>query len=193
MQPLSQITPLTIDFWAWVALVAFWLVGALFVRQTKFHESRIQRMLHVVPLYLGFNLIFSKRYSGPLDYRLYGNGILAWVGMLLTVTGVGFAMWARVTIGRYWSGIVTLKHNHRLIQNGPYKITRHPIYTGFIVGVFGTMLSAARVDALIGFAIITIALVFKLRREETLLNREFGDEYTQFKQHVPAAILPGVY
>jgi protein-S-isoprenylcysteine O-methyltransferase Ste14 len=180
------VTPLTFDYWAWFALCAVWLVAALFARPTKSSENVLGRLQHIVPMYAGFFLIFYHRDFGILDYRLYGNNAIAWLGTVLTFTGVAFSIWARVTLGRYWSGIITLKQGHRLITAGPYRLVRHPIYTGFIVGSFGSALTAARVDAGAGFAIIAISLVFKLRREEALMTREFGDEYLRFKQEVPA-------
>jgi len=183
---MGEVTPLLIDFWIWLVLIGFWLITALFVHKTKTREKWFGRMQHAVPLYVGFYLIFAKRQFGPMDYRLYENNAIAWLGVPLTLAGVFFAIWARATIGRWWSGFVTLKEGHKLIRTGPYKITRHPIYTGFSVAAFGSALSAARVDALIGVAIITISFLFKLRREETLLTGEFGDEYVRFKREVPA-------
>ncbi len=183
---VGEITPLLIDFWFWLALVFFWLIGALFVHKTRSRETRLQRVQHVAPMYLGFILIFVKRNSGLLDYRLYSNNSVAWFGTLLTLAGVLFAMWARVIIGRNWSGIVTLKQGHTLIREGPYQFTRHPIYTGFIAGAIGSALSAARIDAWIGVAIIIVAFFFKLRREESLMIGEFKEEYESYKRQVPA-------
>jgi len=169
-----------------MALCAIWLILALFARRTKVAEGWLLRLQHVVPLYFGFFLIFYHRDFGPLAYRLYSNDAVAILGTLLTFFGIAIAIWARITLGRYWSGNVMLKEGHRLITAGPYNFVRHPIYTGFIVGAFGTALSAARIDAFIGFAIITVSFLFKLRREEALLTSEFGEEFLRFKKQIPA-------
>lgn len=57
------------------------------------------------------------------------------------------AVWARVHLGRNWSGIVTVKEDHELIRTGPYGYVRHPIYTGLITGLIGT----GEVPALVPF------------------------------------------
>lgn len=190
---MFEITPLNICAWCWIALFVFWTIAAFFVYPTKIREGFLKSRQHVVPLYLGFYLIFDHRWWGPMHEKLYENESMRYLGALITVAGVAFAIWSRVTLGRYWSGNVTLKQGHRLIRSGPYRFARHPLYTGFVVGVIGSAISSAHIDGWIGAAIAIISLVFKLRREEKLLTGEFGDEYLQFKREVPAAILPGVY
>ena len=106
----------------------------------------------------------------------------------MTVLGLLFTVWGRIHLGRYWSGMVTLKEGHRLIRTGPYALVRHPLYTGFLRGGAGSALAARTVDAAIGFALLLAAYLVKLRREETLLTREFGDEYLRFKREVPALV-----
>jgi protein-S-isoprenylcysteine O-methyltransferase Ste14 len=110
------------------------------------------------------------------------------LGTVLTILGLCFTVWARVHLGRYWSGIITLKQGHRLIRTGPYQLTRHPIYTGLLAAVLGTAIAASTGDAFVGFVVFTAAYVVKARREEALLTREFGDEYTRFKQEVPTLV-----
>ena len=110
----------------------------------------------------------------------------------MTIGGILFAVWARWHLGRYWSGTITLKEGHKLIRTGPYRFARHPLYTGFLTAVLGSAVTAARVDGFIGFALVLISIVIKMRREEALTTREFGDEYRRFKEQVPA-LLPLIY
>jgi protein-S-isoprenylcysteine O-methyltransferase Ste14 len=49
-----------------------------------------------------------------------------------------FSVWARVHIGRNWSGVVTIKEGHELVDTGPYALVRHPIYTGLLVAFIGS-------------------------------------------------------
>jgi protein-S-isoprenylcysteine O-methyltransferase Ste14 len=55
--------------------------------------------------------------------------------------GLGFAVWARVHLGKYWSGNVTIKVEHKLIRTGPYRWVRNPIYTGIIIAVIGSTIA----------------------------------------------------
>ena len=186
---MKFVTPLTISAWLWIAWFVYWNIVAFFVARTKQTESRLQRMKHVLPLAVGFFLVFHHDYF--VYGRLYESAAVKIAGAILTAAGLMFAVWARVHLGRYWSGYVTLKEGHRLIRTGPYGLTRHPIYTGFLAGMLGSALAAGTVDALIGFVVVLVAIVFKLRREEALLTREFGDEYVRFRREVPA-LVPGV-
>jgi protein-S-isoprenylcysteine O-methyltransferase Ste14 len=150
----------------------------------------IIRLQHLVPLAVGFLLIFQFR---EIVYgRFYRISALEYIGVAVTVGGLLFAVWGRVHLGRYWSGIITLKEGHKLVHSGPYQYVRHPIYTGLLSAVFGSALTASTVEAFIGFAIMLVSYIVKIHREEKVLSREFGDEYLIFKKEVPA-LIPFIY
>ena len=176
---------------AWVVWSAYWFIVALSVNASKSSEGWLLRMQHLVPLAVGFLLIFHGGH--PFIYgRLHHANWLSLVGLALTVLGLLFSVWGRLHLGKYWSGIITLKEGHELIRSGPYRLVRHPLYTGFLLAVLGSALTAGTGDALAGFLLIFIAYLIKVRREEAVLSREFGDQYVRFKQEV-AALCPFVY
>ena len=72
---------------------------------------------------------------------------------------------------------MTVKQDHRLIRRGPYAIVRHPIYSGFLLGLLGTALALA-----------SIGWRMKSRREEAFMTAEFGAEYTRYQREVKALI-----
>ena len=183
-----------INGWLWIAWAISWIVSALFTNRTRWSESRFSRLAYSIPFGFGFYLIFhSHRPEQSLIFnRLWESSATSWVGNALTVAGFTFAWWARLHLGRYWSGTITLKEGHRLIRTGPYRLARHPIYTGFLSAVLGSAIVAPRGDALIGFVLIVIAILMKMRREEALMTQEFPDEYRQFQNEVPA-LIPFVY
>jgi protein-S-isoprenylcysteine O-methyltransferase Ste14 len=183
---VGRIAPLLIDAWLWIALLAYWQVSSYFTHENRQRETWLRRLEYAIPLYLGGALVFVKRTYGPLDYPLYGSNSVRWLGTFIAAAGLVFAVWARITIGRYWDGFVALKHDHRIICTGPYAIVRHPIYTGYIVGLLGSAISAARVDAFAGVAILTISFVVKYRREERVMTKEFGETYTRYLRQTPA-------
>jgi protein-S-isoprenylcysteine O-methyltransferase Ste14 len=102
--------------------------------------------------------------------------------------GLGFAAWARVLIGRFWSGAVTLKADHALIRGGPYAWTRHPIYSGLLLALTGTALARDSLGGFLGLALLFAGLVVKLRQEERLLLEHFGPAYETYRAEVPALI-----
>jgi len=110
------------------------------------------------------------------------------VGLAITVIGLGFAVWARLHIGRNWDALVALKENHQLVRTGPYAIVRHPIYSGFISATLGTAIAQGDVGGLISTALIAIAWGYKSRVEEAFMIEAFGAEYEQYRREVKALI-----
>jgi protein-S-isoprenylcysteine O-methyltransferase Ste14 len=99
---------------------------------------------------------------------------LAWTMAALTLAGFAFCWWARLTLGRLWSGSVERKEGHHVIDTGPYALVRHPIYTGLILSGFATAIARGGVAPLIGAALLTLAWWLKARLEEGLLRQELG-------------------
>jgi protein-S-isoprenylcysteine O-methyltransferase Ste14 len=114
--------------------------------------------------------------------------VVQWVGEIVTLCGLSFAVLARIHLGRYWSGRITLKKGHKLIRSGPYRHVRHPIYAGFLAGLLGSCLTAGTLIGSIGFMTVLGAYFVKIVREEKTLTDAFGDEYLRFKNEVPALI-----
>jgi protein-S-isoprenylcysteine O-methyltransferase Ste14 len=112
-----------------------------------------------------------------------------WAGVALTAVGLLFTVWARIKIGRNWSGIVTIKEGHELITSGPYAIVRHPIYTGLLPAFVGSALARAEWRGILAVVIAWSALWRKLRFEERWLREQFGESYQAYSQRV-AALLP---
>ena len=71
----------------------------------------------------------------------------------MVAAGIAFAVWARHYLGRNWSGTVTVKQDHELIRSGPYRLVRHPIYTGLLLAILGTAVALRRVARLAGLRI----------------------------------------
>ena len=195
---MPPITPFTLNASLWILWLIYWNLAAIFVNRSKRVENHWQRFQYSLPMGLGFWLIFHNRNGG--SYIHWGDHVgrytesvaLEWVGNAITLLGLGFTVWARVHLGRYWSGTITLKEGHKLIRTGPYKLARHPIYTGFLSGAIGSALCASTADALVGSACILLFVMIKIHREEAWLTEEFGDAYRRFKKEV-AGLVPFVY
>ena len=165
--------------WIWAAVGVVWLIGTLVSKQTARREPTSSRLLHMAIMVAVFALPFSARlHVGPLAWRFVpASPVIAWTGLALTAAGCAFAIWARLLLGGNWSSSVTVKQDHRLIRRGPYAIVRHPIYSGFLLGLLGTALALA-----------SIGWRMKSRREEAFMTAEFGAEYTRYQDEVKALI-----
>lgn len=110
------------------------------------------------------------------------------VGAALLAMGLAFSIWARVHLGRNWSGIATLKVHHELIRSGPYALVRHPIYSGLLLGFVGSGVARGEWRPVLAIAIVLVAPWRKLRPEKRWMIETFGDAYRCYRTEVPALI-----
>lgn len=172
----------------WVVYILYWRILAFGNKASQRLEPLASRLLRTV-LFCTATLLMIY---GPLPWlnrALYPQTLtLYWVGVVLTLGGMLFGLWARLTIGRNWSGTVTLKQGHELITRGPYRLVRHPIYTGLLLAIFGTDLAIAQVRAALAFLMILVALAVKWRLEERWMHEQFGQAYADYAQRTPAIV-----
>jgi len=87
-----------------------------------------------------------------------------------------------------WSSGALAREGHVLRTTGPYRFTRHPIYTAIIGMVSGTALCEGIGRWALIFGLVTAMLAVKARAEERLLLQEFGAAYGRYRQQVPGLI-----
>ena len=176
--------------WPWLAWALYWAASAFATKRTRRRESPASRVVHVLPLLIGALLLGWRSVPWPwLALRLWPRAALPYfAGLALLYAGLAFAVWARLHLGRNWSGTVTVKEGHELIRSGPYAWVRHPIYTGLLTAVLGTALASGTVRAALAFVIVTAALLRKLRIEETFMEETFPAEYPAYRATVPALV-----
>ncbi len=174
----------------WYLWLAGWTVSAFRTKRTLRAESIASRLSHFTPLCLGIALLVSPRFAGPwLATRLYPQTVWTfWSGAALVALGLGFAVWARVHLAGNWSGTVTLKQGHSLTRTGPYRLVRHPIYTGILLAILGSAIAEAEPRGLVALALIIAAFLRKIAIEERFLTAQFGDAYARYRAEVPALI-----
>jgi len=174
----------------WILFAVIWLLAAFATKQSVYRESRLQRMRYVIPLLLGgFLLAKGHRLCDPLNHRVIPHvEALAWTGVVLCIAGFAFCIWARFTLGRNWSGVVTLKRGHELISDGPYALVRHPIYTGLLTMFVATVIVLGHVAGIIAMPFVFVSLWIKLRDEEKLMLKQFSNEYAAYQQRVKRII-----
>jgi protein-S-isoprenylcysteine O-methyltransferase Ste14 len=113
------------------------------------------------------------------------------LGAALLVASTAFTLWARFVLGTMWTANAAAKAGHVLHTEGPYAITRHPIYTGLLGMFIGTMLLNDLGVYLAYLLLIVAVLEVKIHAEEQLLTETLGEQYLRFKQRVPQ-LIPGL-
>jgi protein-S-isoprenylcysteine O-methyltransferase Ste14 len=174
----------------WTLFAVIWLLAAFATKKSVYRESRAQRLRYTIPILLGFFLMAKgRRLPDPLSHRIIPHvDAVAWTGVVLCVAGLIFCVWARFTLGRNWSGVVTLKGGHELITSGPYALVRHPIYTGLLTMFVATVIVVGHVAGIIALPLVFVSFWVKLRYEEKLMLEKFPNEYASYKQRVKRLI-----
>jgi protein-S-isoprenylcysteine O-methyltransferase Ste14 len=174
----------------WIIFIAVWLVAAASTKRTIYRESSGERARYWVLLVIAYVLVFrSNTFPWPLNWLAIPHTTSsAWTGAFLCVSGLVFAVWARLILGRNWSGVVTLKEGHELIERGPYRIVRHPIYTGMLAMFAGTAIAIGYFGGFLGLLSLFLSFWLKLKREERLMLKHFPEEYAAYQRRVKRII-----
>jgi protein-S-isoprenylcysteine O-methyltransferase len=109
-----------------------------------------------------------------------------WIGIVLR-------MWAVATLGRFFRTSVFLQADHKLVTSGPYRVLRHPSYTGALITVVGIALAIGNWLSLLVFVgCVSAAFAARIVVEEGALAEHFGADFAAHK-HRTWAILPFVW
>ena len=182
---------------AWLGWVVLWYIFAVNVKTTVRSQAAVPRLINLAVLYCAALLMWIPRIpqAPALNARfLPASQWQFWValGAALTFIGLAFTVWARIYLGRNWSGAgVTIKADHELITGGPYALVRHPIYAGLALAFVGSALAIGQWRAVIGVALALIAVCHRMIVEERFMRERFGAAYDAYAQRV-RAFVPGL-
>jgi len=142
--------------------MAVWLLAAISTKRSVYRESRAQRLRYSMLLVAGyFLLIRGHQMPYPLSTPVIPHmEIIAWAGVVLCVT---------------------VKEGHELIERGPYRLVRHPIYTGLIAMFLGTVIVLGHVAGIAGLVLVFVSFWIKLRDEERIMLKQFPDQYAAYQ------------
>ena len=174
----------------WMFLYIYWEAAARRAAVTIEIESRPSRFTHVLLLNVAQLMLFLPVYG--LRARFIPNlFVFTVLGFSIQLGFLLWAVWARRILGQNWSGAIATTINQQLLQSGPYKFIRHPIYTGLLGMYLGTAFISGEIHALIGFALAVLAYWRKIRLEEQHLHDLFGAEYEEYCS-TTWALIPGI-
>ncbi len=180
---------------SWGAVLAYWAWSARGAKPTEQIEPRALRLVaYWLPLAGAFALL------GPGEW--FGHGILRepfvphslpvyGLGTASCLAGAALAVWSRWLLGSNWSSVVALKQDHELVEAGPYRYVRHPIYSGLLLLFVGNALIVGDWRGLLAVAIVAASFWRKLRVEEAWLAQRFGERYLDYMRRT-RALVPGL-
>ena len=161
----------------WGTFWLYWLVAAFFMKRGRVSWSREFRIRAAIVVLA----IILVRLGAFRDYGLTTDPWRAGLGLVLFATGLGFAVWARVHIGRNWGTPMAQKEEPELATSGPYRLVRHPIYSGVLVAGVGTAVALSW-KWLIVVALAGVYFAYSATVEERYLTKQFPDTYPTYKR-----------
>jgi protein-S-isoprenylcysteine O-methyltransferase Ste14 len=158
----------------WLTFWAYWGLSATRSKAgTRSWRGMPLRALLGIAVILLFGVVNSR------SLEVHG-GVLPVIGIVFVACGLGFAVWARLHIGRNWGMPMTIKEEPELVTSGPYRLVRHPIYTGILTAVVGTAL-AVNLLVLAVAAVLAIFFVYSATVEERNLGAIFPRAYPAYR------------
>ncbi len=160
----------------WAAFWLYWLLAAFSMKKGRVPWSRELR-IRVAILVVVVLLVRLGAFRG------HGVNTDPWrggLGLVLFALGLGFAIWARVHIGRNWGSPMTQKEEPELVTSGPYHYVRHPIYSGILVAGVGTAVALSWLW-LILVVLTGVYFVYSATVEERYMTEQFPDAYPAYR------------
>jgi protein-S-isoprenylcysteine O-methyltransferase Ste14 len=184
------VTPETASEAIAALFVVGWIAAALWADRTVAAlPSREQRPLYGAGVVFVAAVVAAAWLLPALRVRMWPAAeVFNWAMVAFLVAGCAVCAWARVHLGRLWSGGVVLKEGHRVVDTGPYGFVRHPIYSGAFVAMVAFAAIRARPTGLLMSLGFIAFFALKSRLEERLLLREFGAAYEDYQRRVPRLV-----
>lgn len=144
-------------------------------------------------------ILLSVWISLAADFALSATGVGAlpaavfWPGIAVTWAGIALRAWAVRTLGRFFSLVVRIRGDHLLVREGPYRIVRHPAYTGSLLSLLGISVSLETAPGLVLTAVAMLAsYLYRIHVEEAGLHAKFGPEFVEYAK-TTWRLLPYIY
>lgn len=174
----------------WIAFALSWLAAAAWADRTEKKAGIRNEWPYRAVLFAGAALFLARAHGHGGWMRVWRPGPpVLWLCIALMVVGFAFCWWARIHLGKLWSGIITRKTDHRIVDTGPYGLVRHPIYAGLLLAILATMVAKGTIIGIAGAAVIATGIYMKARLEERFLRQELGPAaYDEYAGRVPMLV-----
>jgi protein-S-isoprenylcysteine O-methyltransferase Ste14 len=178
----------------YLLIAAVWLGSLPFVKRNVQEQSISSAIQQTIVFGTGLYLLFgSPSTPGWFNQPMFTVTFpIALAGLGLAICGVGLSIWARLILGENWSNFPSLKQNHALIMTGPYRLVRHPIYTGLLIALLGSALQYGLVRSFLAVLTCVVGLYLKVSVEEEFMVQRFGEAYLRYRKNV-SALVPYVF
>ena len=177
-----------------LALTAIWVASEFWIGRKrahdggKAHDRGSLQILHVAIWGSIFIAVWlSRKGIGRVDDALRMPLFLT--GCALMLAGMLFRWWAVRVLAHHFTVDVAIRDDHKLIRQGPYRLLRHPSYTGSLTTFYGFALALGSAWSLLLIAVVvTAAFLWRIRVEERALTSAFPRDYPAYARETKRLI-----
>jgi protein-S-isoprenylcysteine O-methyltransferase Ste14 len=192
---ITELFPTTIAASIFFVVYALWLFSELVVGGIIPHsrrrgaliryEDKSSRQLITLSMFLSVTIALLFASSG---IAALPSGVF-YLGIGLMITGIMLRQWSIAVLGRYFSRTVGVQEGQAVVDRGPYRLVRHPAYTGSLLTIVGlgfVLQSWGAVIVLIAF--FGVAFGYRIHVEEGVLTSKLGNEYVAYTKRTKRLI-----
>jgi protein-S-isoprenylcysteine O-methyltransferase Ste14 len=167
------------------------IIGGIIIPRKRRHGTEIKskekgsRRLISMSVFVSFTVAYA--------FALLGIALLpSWVfnlGIAVIISGIALRQWSIAVLGRFFSMYIGIQEGQKVVDRGPYRLVRHPSYTGILLILVGTGLTFQSLAAvLIVLLIFSLAYGYRIYEEEKVLTLELGDVYVEYSKRTKRLI-----
>ena len=109
--------------------------------------------------------------------------VVPWIGVGVGVAGFAFRTWAMRVLGKFYTRTLITTSEQRVVEEGPYKVVRHPGYLGSLLVWVGAAAASGNLITLIAVtAMLAVAYTHRIRTEERMLVAALGPPYEEYRK-----------
>ena len=102
------------------------------------------------------------------------------VGLAVGLAGALLLLWASLVLGRFLMHEAAVREDHALIERGPYRFVRHPVYAGYLALLLGSGVASLNVWLLLLWPVSLLGILVQAASEEQILRARFGQDYEHY-------------
>lgn len=159
------------------------VVAAMALQHRVIEPSRLQDRIRSWRWYVPPVLLPAEWLLPPILIALrVGEIEVGWlpvrvVGLAIGLAGAVLLTWSAVLLGRFMMHEAAVREDHALIQNGPYRFIRHPVYAGYLALLLGSGVASLNIFLWLLWPVSLIGILIQATSEEQLLGERFGQDY----------------
>jgi protein-S-isoprenylcysteine O-methyltransferase Ste14 len=188
---------MTVVVAGWLAMGVIWLATAIWfaVRWRASGWGKVRHflvslfpepwLLVLLPLVAVLVNLVPRAVWGHLTFA---HPVVVAIGAGLVLLSAPLMIWARLALGAMWAGRPMVQEDHELRTGGPYRLVRHPIYTGLLGMMLGTAMASGAGSFIVIVACTLVWLLWRVRVEDGMMARVFGDDFRAYQSRVPALL-----